>query len=70
MEVKYRPIENVWEDVLNNAKLVNVFKEFRGELMNAKEEYGDKVERENTSDRVAGVISEEANELNMVNKIL
>ena len=60
----------MWEDVLNNPKLVNVFKEFRGELMNAEEDYGDEAERENTSDRVAGVISEEANELNMVNKIL
>ena len=47
----------MWEDVPNKKKC-NIFREFIGELMNAKVDYEDKVENNNTSDRIAGVIPE------------
>ena len=59
----------MWADVLNKPKQGNIFREFRGEPINIELEYDEEVERENTSDKIAGGISEGANELNTVNKI-
>ena len=60
----------MWADVLNNPKQGNVFRYFRGEIINVEVDYDGKVERRNTCDSIVGVISEESNELNMVKKIL
>ena len=68
MEVENFTTEKMLEDVLNNPKQGKVFREFIGDLMNAKVDYDDKEERNNMSDRTAGVIPEEAIELNMVKR--
>ena len=60
----------MWGDVLNKPKQVNIFREFRGDLIIVDSGYDKKLERRNNSDRIAGVISEELNGLNPVKKIL
>ena len=45
-----------------------VFREFIGKLMNAKADYDNKVERNNTSDSISEVISEESNDLNTIKR--
>ena len=60
----------MWVDVLINPKQGKVFREFIGELINLELDYDDEVESKNMSDRIEGVLSEEANELNTVQKIL
>ena len=57
--------KNIWVDV-QQLKKYKVFREFRVELMNIEVEYGKKVENNNTSNTISGVLSEEANGLNMV----
>ena len=52
--------------MLKKPKQGKFFREFRGELINVDVDYDDKVESNNISDRIAGVISEEVNELNTV----
>ena len=47
----------MWEDVLKNTKQGKVFREFIGELMNVEVEYDEKVEMNNTSENIAGVIT-------------
>ena len=51
---------------VQQLKKYKVFREFRVELMNIEVEYGKKVENNNTSNTISGVLSEEANGLNMV----
>ena len=47
----------MWEDVLKNTKQGKVFREFIEELMNVEVEYDEKVEMNNTSENIAGVIT-------------
>ena len=55
---------------MKNPKQGDFFREFRGELMNVEVDYDNEVESNNTNDSIVGVISEEANEFNTVQKIL
>ena len=59
MEVENCPPEKMWLGVLNKKKQHTIFREFKGEIMNVELNYGDKVESNNTSDRIAGVLLEE-----------
>ena len=56
----------MWADVLNKLKQGMGFMKFRLEVMNVEVDYDDGVESKNTSERISGEISEEANELNTV----
>ena len=56
--------------MLNNPKQGKVFRYFRGELINLEVDYDNEVERENITNRVSGVLSEESNEFNKVHKRL
>ena len=56
--------------MLNNPKQGKVFRYFRGDLINLEVDYDDEVERENITNRVSGVLSEESNEFNKVHKRL
>ena len=58
----------MWVDVLNKPKQGKVFRHFRGELINVEVDYDNLVERNNKSDSISGVLSEEENELNMIPK--
>ena len=60
----------MWSNVLNKPKLSKVFREFRGELMNTKVDYDNEVERENTSDKISGLVSDESNKLNSIQRRL
>ena len=42
--------------MLNKTEQGKVFREFRGEIINVEVEYDDKVEKNNTTDRITGVI--------------
>ena len=70
MDVYYCHTYNIWADVLNNPKQGKVFRYFRGELINLEVDYDNEVERENITNRVSGVLSEESNEFNKVHKRL
>ena len=52
------------------AKTRQGFRHFRGELINVEVDYDNLVERNNKSDSISGVLSEEENELNMIPKRL
>ena len=56
--------------MLNKPEQGHVFRAFRGYIINVKVDYDDGVESKNKIDRIAGVISEESNELNTVKTIL
>ena len=53
------PHRKIWVDLLINPKQGKVFSELRGELINTGIDYDENIDRENTSDRIAGVVSEE-----------
>ena len=54
----------MWSDVLNNQKQDRVFRYFRGQLMNLGMDYYNNIQRENMSDRISRVASEEENTVN------
>ena len=70
MEVEYCPTENMREDVCNNSEQGKVLREFRGYLMNFEVDYDNEVERNNTIDRIVGVILVEVNDLKTVKERL
>ena len=43
----------MWADVINNKNKGKVFREFRGDMMNSGIDYGNKIEKKNTSDRIS-----------------
>ena len=47
----------MWQDLLNNPKQVEMFREFRGGIMNAEVEYDGKAEKNNSGDIIVGVLS-------------
>ena len=51
----------MWSDVLNNPKQDRAFRYFRGQLMNAVMDYYNNIQRENMSDKISKVASEEYN---------
>ena len=51
--------KKVWADVLNKPRQENIFREFRGEMMNLGIGYDDQIWRLNTSNGIAGVVPEE-----------
>ena len=58
--------KNVGRRAKHKPKQGNVFREFRVDIMNVDVYYDNEEESNNTSDRIAGVIPEETNELNTV----
>ena len=56
----------MWAEIPNKPKQGTIFRKFRGELINSEVDVGENVEGENMSDRIEGVISEEANDFNKV----
>ena len=43
----------MWADVMNNTNQGKVFRDFRGEMMNSGIDYGNSIEKKNTSDRIS-----------------
>ena len=58
VEAEYCPIEEMWDDVLNQPNQGKDFRELREELMNLCMNYDDHMEKLNTRDRISGVKTE------------